>query len=56
VKAKGRPGENLWLALTGFQDIIVRGYGISDIWREVGALLAFAAVFFTIGLVKFKFD
>ncbi|HEB12295.1 MAG TPA: ABC transporter permease [Actinobacteria bacterium] len=43
-------------AIAGFQDIIVRGHGISEIIPDVAALLVFAAVFFTVGLIRFRFD
>ena len=43
-------------AMAGYQDVLVRGYGINGIWTEVGALLGFAALFFTIGVWRFRFD
>lgn len=43
-------------ALQGYQDIMVRGYGLSEVVPEVGALLIFAAAFFSLALWRFRFD
>ena len=43
-------------AMQGFQDVLVRGYGLAGILPEAGALLGFAAVFFLIGVWRFRFD
>jgi ABC-2 type transport system permease protein len=43
-------------AMRGFQDVLVRGYGLAGILPEAGALLGFAAVFFLIGVWRFRFD
>jgi len=43
-------------AMQGFQDAIVRGYGLSGVWPEAAALLGFAALFFAIGVWRFRFD
>lgn len=43
-------------ALIGYQDLLVRGYGLSEILPEAGVLMGFAAVFFSIGLWRFKFE
>jgi ABC-2 type transport system permease protein len=43
-------------AMQGFQDVLVRGYGLTGILPEAGALLGFAAVFFLIGVWRFRFD
>ncbi|TET55508.1 MAG: ABC-2 transporter permease [Anaerolineales bacterium] len=43
-------------AMQGFQDVLVRGYGIAGILPEVGALLGFAAIFFLVGVWRFRFD
>jgi len=43
-------------AMQGFQDVLVRGYGLTGILPEAGVLLGFAAVFFLIGVWRFKFD
>ena len=42
--------------MQGFQDVLVRGYGLSEIGPEIGALLGFAAIFFLIGVIRFRFD
>jgi ABC-2 type transport system permease protein len=43
-------------AMQGFQDVLVRGYGLAGILPEAGVLLGFAAVFFLIGVWRFQFD
>jgi ABC-2 type transport system permease protein len=43
-------------AMQGFQDVLVRGYGLAGILPEVGALFVFAAIFFLIGVWRFRFD
>ena len=43
-------------ALSAYQDILVRGYGVAQILPACGALLLFAAVFFGIAVLKFKWD
>lgn len=43
-------------ALDGFQDLLVRGQGLGDVLPEVGALLGFSALFFLLGLWRFRFE
>ena len=43
-------------AMQGFQDVLVRGYSLAGILPEASALLGFAAVFFLIGVWRFRFD
>jgi ABC-2 type transport system permease protein len=43
-------------AMQGFQDVLVRGYGLAGVLPEAGILLGFAAVFFLIGVWRFRFD
>jgi ABC-2 type transport system permease protein len=43
-------------AMQGFQDVLVRGYGLAGVVPEAGALLGFAAAFFLIGVWRFRFD
>jgi ABC-2 type transport system permease protein len=43
-------------ALTGFQDVIVRGLGVTSILPNVGILLAFAAAFWAIAIWRFRFE
>jgi len=43
-------------ALSGYQDVIVRGLGLSAIWAETGVLLGFAMVFFSVAVVRFRFN
>jgi ABC-2 type transport system permease protein len=43
-------------ALAGFQDVFVRGLGVSAILPDVGVLLVFAAAFWGIAIWKFRFE
>jgi len=43
-------------AMSALTDITMRGQGLVDILPEAGVLLAFAAVFFLIGLWRFRYD
>lgn len=43
-------------AIQGFQNVIARGLGVSGVALESGILLGLAAIFFVIGVSRFKFD
>ncbi len=43
-------------ALSGYQDVIIRGLGMKDILSETFVLLGFASLFFGIALWRFRFD
>lgn len=43
-------------AMQGMMDIGLRGGGLTDILPEAGVLLGFAAVFFVIGVWRFRFE
>mgnify|MGYP005813542787 CR=1 FL=1 len=43
-------------ALTGFQNLMVRGKGLQDILPQVAALLVFAAIFFAVAARRFNFE
>ena len=43
-------------ALAGYQDVIVRGLGVSAVLPEAGALMLFAAAFFGVAVWKFRFE
>lgn len=43
-------------ALKGFQDILVRGYNVLSVLPSVSALLLFALVFYTLALLRFRFE
>jgi ABC-2 type transport system permease protein len=43
-------------AMSGFTDVVVRGQGVSSVLPEAGILLAFAAVFFGIGVWRLRYD
>lgn len=46
---------NAW-ALDGFKGVLWYGEGVAGVMPEVGALLLFSAVVFTVGLWRFKFE
>ena len=43
-------------AMQGLLDLVLRGGGLTDILFESGVLLGFAAVFFTIGVARFRYE
>lgn len=43
-------------ALVAYQDVMVRGKGLIDVLPNCGVLLAFAAVFFLFGVLRFRFE
>ena len=43
-------------AMQGMLDLVLRGQGLSAVLPEVGVLLGFAALFFTIGVFRFRFE
>lgn len=55
MQTLARISPHAW-ALAGYQDIIVRGLGTTAILPEVGALMAFALVFFSLAVWRFKFE
>ena len=42
-------------ALAGYQGVIVRGLGVSQVLPEVGVLMVFAGSFFVLALSRFRF-
>jgi ABC-2 type transport system permease protein len=42
--------------MQGLTDLSMRGLGLVDILPEAGVLLGFAAVFFVIGIWRFKYE
>ncbi|MFN8598087.1 MAG: ABC transporter permease [Anaerolineae bacterium] len=40
-------------AMTGYQDLLVRGQGLAQVLPEIGVLLLFAAIFFGIGVWRY---
>jgi len=51
----GRFSPISW-AMDGFQDIITRGLGLTAVLPEAAVLLAFAAVFLSIGIWRFQYE
>jgi len=43
-------------AMQGMMDIVLRGGGLMAIWPAPAVLLGFAAVFFTIGVLRFRYE
>ena len=43
-------------AMQGFSDVVLRGLDVSAVLPEVGVLLGFAALFFVIGVWRFRFE
>jgi ABC-2 type transport system permease protein len=43
-------------ALSGYQDVIVRGMGLWEVITEAGVLLGFAGAFFLLALWRFRFN
>jgi ABC-2 type transport system permease protein len=55
LNAIGKVVPHYW-AIQAYTDLMVRGQGVTDILPELGILAGFTAVFFVIGLVRFRFD
>ncbi|MCP5101146.1 MAG: ABC transporter permease [Chloroflexi bacterium] len=55
MQVLGRFSPMSW-AMTGFHDIISRGFGVTAVLPEVGVLLIFAAVFLAIGIGRFRYE
>jgi len=55
LKTLGLITPHAW-ALEAYQDLLVRGYGLREVWPKVAALAAFAAAFFGIGVWRFRFE
>jgi ABC-2 type transport system permease protein len=51
--ALGRLMPSAW-AMTGFQNILIRGLGVSSAWLPAAVLLAYAAGFFLLALWRFR--
>jgi len=51
----GKVVPHYW-AIQAYTDLMVRGQGVTDILPELGILAGFTAVFFVIGLLRFRFD
>ena len=55
MRTIGLISPHAW-ALTAYQDVLVRGYGVARIMPEVAVLIGFAAIFFGVALWRFKWD
>jgi ABC-2 type transport system permease protein len=43
-------------AIQGFQDVITRNLGVGAVLNEAGVLLGMAAIFFVVGVRRFRFE
>jgi ABC-2 type transport system permease protein len=43
-------------ALTGYQNLMVRGLGLQEVSPQIFALVGFAGLFFIIALLRFDFE
>ena len=43
-------------AMQGLLDLVLRGGGLVDILPEAGVLLGFAAIFFSVGVIRFRYE
>ena len=43
-------------AMQGMLDLVLRGGGLADVLPEAAVLLGFAAVFFTVGVLRFRYE
>jgi len=43
-------------AMEGMLDLVLRGRGLVDILPEAGVLLGFAVIFFTVGVLRFRYE
>ena len=55
LKVIGLITPHAW-ALDAFQDLIVRGYGLTEVIPKIGVLAGFALLFFVIGVGGFRFE
>ena len=55
MQTVGLISPHAW-ALTAYQDVLVRGYGMIRILPEIAMLMGFAVVFFGVALWRFKWD
>jgi ABC-2 type transport system permease protein len=51
----GKVVPHYW-ANQAFNDLMLRGQGMAEVLPELGILAGFTAVFFVVGLLRFKFD
>ncbi len=54
-QAIGRLMPTYW-AMRGFQNVIVRGMGLSSVWVPVGILLGYTVPFFALAVWRFRYE
>jgi ABC-2 type transport system permease protein len=42
--------------MQGMLDLVLRGGGLQDVLPEAAVLLGFAAIFFAIGILRFRYE
>jgi ABC-2 type transport system permease protein len=55
LRNAGLASPHAW-ALDGMQDILMRGHGFVDVLPRAGVLFGFAALFFLLGMWRFRFE
>lgn len=55
VQSIGKFTPVYW-TMQGFQDVLLRGAGIGDVWPAALALIGFTAVFFVLAVWRFRFE
>jgi ABC-2 type transport system permease protein len=55
LQSVGLASPHAW-ALDGLQDILMRGYGLAEVLPRAGVLLGFGALFFVLGMWRFRFE
>jgi ABC-2 type transport system permease protein len=55
MQTLGKLSPHYW-ALSGYQDVLVRGLGVADVLNEAVVLCGFALVFFIFALWRFRFQ
>jgi ABC-2 type transport system permease protein len=55
MQTLGLISPHAW-AMAAYEDVLVRGYGVTRILPDIGALLIFAGVFFGVALWRFRWD
>jgi ABC-2 type transport system permease protein len=55
AQAASRALPTAW-AMQGLTDLVMRGQGLSAVWPEAAVLAGFAAVFFVVGVWRFRYE
>jgi len=55
LNAVGKVVPHYW-AMQAYNDLMIRGTGVADIWPYLGVLTGFVVVFFVVGLLRISFE